>query len=277
MSGEPSLVIPKQKKRGRKATIKYYSSTIRNKLSNTSIEDATKILHIDIKDNEEDIEYDQDTDSKSLKKLYENQIADRQIQDENFNTNRSISELSKKKDESIHHENGYFMILDSFKAWPKTCSVLCWNCAHTFDTTPIGIPVGYYKELFRTTGIFCSFPCMIRYTRDRCIFVKHKPYISHMFKCLMGRDFDDRPAPEPCTLEQFGGKLSIQEYRNAVDSGKMYKFVKYPMFVSRDYIELVDIKNVKEANNYVFNKQKSESSKKVVDISNFLKQDSDKK
>lgn len=62
-------------------------------------------------------------------------------------------------------------------------------------------------------------------------------------------------APNKCVLKMFGGKLSIQEFRNSTKERKIYKMIEYPMFVSRDYIEEIDIGNLKNVNKTVFTKQ----------------------
>jgi hypothetical protein len=61
------------------------------------------------------------------------------------------------------------------------------------------------------------------------------------------------PAPPRETLKMFGGELSIEEFRSMASNQKVYKMIEYPMCVSRDYIEEVDIQNVKNINSNVFN------------------------
>ena len=62
-------------------------------------------------------------------------------------------------------------------------------------------------------------------------------------------------APPRCALKMFGGALDIEEFRNSTKERKIYKMIDYPMFVSRDYVEEVDIQNLKKVNKNVFNKQ----------------------
>jgi hypothetical protein len=61
------------------------------------------------------------------------------------------------------------------------------------------------------------------------------------------------PAPARETLNMFGGELTINEFRESMNSHKIFKLIEYPMFISRDYIEEVDIQNVKKINMNVFN------------------------
>jgi hypothetical protein len=70
--------------------------------------------------------------------------------------------------------------------------------------------------------------------------------------------FVDEPlekAPPRCTLKMFGGPLDIEEFRNASKERKVYKMVDYPMYVSRDYVEEVDLQNLKKVNKNLFGKQ----------------------
>lgn len=91
-----------------------------------------------------------------------------------------------------------------------------------------------------------------------------------MYKCLTNSEMNPEPAPPVCTLKLFGGSLDITQYRESFVNNKLYKYVKYPMFVSRDYIEHIDIKNIKDVNNYIFGSTTKTSGKKKMDISDFL-------
>lgn len=73
------------------------------------------------------------------------------------------------------------------------------------------------------------------------------------------------PAPPRCTLKMFGGELSIEEFRNATKEKSIYKMIEYPMFVSRDYVEKVDLQNLKNVNKNVFNSQTTLPSNKLDD------------
>lgn len=70
-------------------------------------------------------------------------------------------------------------------------------------------------------------------------------------------DVELQPAPNKCVLKMFGGNLSIQDFRNSTRERKIYKMIEYPMFVSRDYIEEIDINNLKNVNKNVFTKQQN--------------------
>ena len=73
----------------------------------------------------------------------------------------------------------------------------------------------------------------------------------------------------------FGGKLSIEEFRNKSNEQKIYKMIEYPMYISRDYVERVDLENVKNINKRLFvDKEivscKNTDEKKIADAKNRL-------
>ena len=94
--------------------------------------------------------------------------------------------------------------------------------------------------------------------------------------------FIDEPlkkAPPLCTLKMFGGKLSIEEFRNASQERKVYKMIEYPMFICRDYVEEVDLEKLKTVNKTIFNNNNDKIKhdinidiKKIEDAKNRIKE-----
>lgn len=153
--------------------------------------------------------------------------------------------------------------------WKKHTGISCWNCCHPFDNTPLGIPLGIRDSIFRCNGIFCGFPCILRYIKDR--HEKRPETLSTMCKVLCGKDITEiKEAPFVRCLKMFGGTLSIEEYRASADNGKIFKYIKYPMHINRDYIEEIDLNNLKKSNNDVF-KNGGQATRKRTNILDFLK------
>lgn len=173
-------------------------------------------------------------------------------------------EIKNDINEDIKDDNrkkGFFEILSNFidgKEWVKKTDICCWWCCHEFDTVPLGLPI-YYNSInnkFQVKGIFCSFACIVSYNRDiKSKSNKFEYLIKYLYTKLTGAKLNDiiKPAPPRCSLKMFGGELSIDEFRNTFNENKIYKLVEYPMFVSKDYIEEIDIKNIKKVNQNVFN------------------------
>ena len=59
-------------------------------------------------------------------------------------------------------------------------------------------------------------------------------------------------APPKCILQIFGGKLTIEEYRNLIKEKKSYMMIEYPMYISRDYAKEINIENIKDINKTLF-------------------------
>jgi hypothetical protein len=68
-----------------------------------------------------------------------------------------------------------------------------------------------------------------------------------------------KEAPSRSTLKMFGGDLSIEEFRNSTKESKIYKMINYPISISRDYVEEVDLQKIKDVNTLFFNQSKSKS------------------
>ena len=200
--------------------------------------------------------------------LFENRLCIRQKQDDIIlETLEHIrkNELPVEKIPTIIHKQddkrkiGYFNVLNEFfesDEWLNQTNICCWWCCHTFSTIPIGFPIKYlYKpKKFRTKGIFCSFPCMIAFSKDQ--HHENRDLIQFLFYKLTGSKMFKTnliPAPPKCSLKMFGGELEIDEFRESVPNQKIYNMIEYPMVISRDYIEEVDLQKVKSVNNVVFN------------------------
>jgi hypothetical protein len=313
--------VKQKKKRGRKAAVKFFSSSIRKKIPLTTViqDNDNYILHLDVKENveEQQLSYggisdekdnDVDTvkreiqemlandstiladilennDEENLKELYEKRIESRERQDkllvdkletlhkdEAFMQNlvqksTTTKQVSDKNDNNhscddkqiTNRKKGYFQLLHQFienKEWLEKTNINCWWCCHSFDTIPLGMPIDYSIVLkkFRVRGVFCSFACLNAYKVDKR--VQDVDYlVRFLYKKLTGEQTSMtclETAPPRCTLKVFGGELGIEEFRSSTKEHKIYKMVEYPMFVSKDYVEEVDIANVKNANTKVF-------------------------
>lgn len=104
--------------------------------------------------------------------------------------------------------------------WPTRCSICCWWCCNTFETTPCTLPMKHdpLRKRYTFTGIFCSWNCTKSYNNNMS---DHKRYernglITLLIKDLYGIEnaLKIKPAPPRETLKMFGGYLDIQEFRN---------------------------------------------------------------
>ena len=279
-----------KKKRGRKAALKYFSSSIRKQipLKTNIVDNENSILFLDIKESNDNTTFTYDSfDTKSQfddTKLELNDF-DNNVNEINFDNNFNLSNHVMTKSNTVSFDDtlscntksqnsktseydnqitiqkdnikkGFFKILNQFDNWVEKTNVKCWWCCHNFDTVPLGMPVYYNHKIkkFSVRGVFCSFSCMLSYSNNTTGIIPKKYLINYLYKKLTGVfGINFKEAPSKYTLKEFGGLLSIEEFRKLSTENKSYKMIEYPMYISRDFIAEVDLVNIKQVNNRVFN------------------------
>lgn len=100
----------------------------------------------------------------------------------------------------------------------------CYHCHHNFNNKPFFLPIEYDSSLykFKVTGNFCSPNCVKTYALNSKIYSTRLYLIGHMYRKLFGANYTIKPAPPIQCLKEYGGKLSIQEYREVFDNLKQY-------------------------------------------------------
>lgn len=168
-------------------------------------------------------------------------------------------EKERKEAQELNRKQGYFELLYTFihnSQWLEHTDVCCWWCCHNFDSVPIGMPTDFDKKSkkFKVKGVFCSFACMTMYRDISARNVNTNALVAYMYSKLTAEPIGSRiqRAPLREALKMFGGELTIEEFRSSSSESKIYRMVEYPMIVCRDYIEEIDIANVKNANLKVF-------------------------
>jgi len=97
----------------------------------------------------------------------------------------------------------------------------CWHCCYQLEdqARPIPFPKSYdeKRRTFEVFGSFCSFACVGAYSRDRgrlCPGRQSGIAIFELYKQLTGSTHPPPIAPPRELLDEFGGHLSIDEFRN---------------------------------------------------------------
>lgn len=253
-------------------TMNELTNKLTNEIYDEKFEDEESIIS-NFLENDNSILSDFLDNESDLKDLYKDRIKFREIQDklivtklENFHHNNKENNDNTNNEKDNENKDvcrgvaGFFEVLCKFvmnKEWLECTDVCCWWCCHKFDTVPIGMPVYYNdnEKKFRVKGIFCSFSCLLAYKNDHPIY-NNNYLIKLLYKKITGEiklNSNILRAPPRASLKMFGGKLTIDEFRNMSNENKVLKMVEYPMYVSRDYIEEIDIKNVKNVNAKLFN------------------------
>lgn len=111
----------------------------------------------------------------------------------------------------------------------------CWWCRNCFNTPSMQLPEDYYNETFYCIGHFCSWNCTKKYNlelNDSLIW-KRDSLINLEYFLTFGEYKDIIPAPHWMCLDEYGGNLSIEKFReSAVMNTKEY-LVLHPPLISR--------------------------------------------
>ena len=94
----------------------------------------------------------------------------------------------------------------------------CWWCCHEFISTPLTLPFKYdeRRNKFYTSGHFCSWSCMKSFAIDKYGLTKGGLICGNivmMRKKMFNQIGHVKPAPSRFLLEEFGGPLSIEAFR----------------------------------------------------------------
>ena len=263
-----------KKKRGRKAAIKYFSSSIRKQMPviNTTVfnDNEDDILHISVKDIIEEQPVDMingvQENMSDVFNIDENiEINNNEYGEGYYDHNKEISTQEK------NIKKGFYNLLSNFKNWNEKTNIKCWWCTYNFTTFPLGCPLDYNQSInkFRVQGIFCSYSCILAYMKENVKDYQNKIYLlKFLYKMLTGSSLSISPAPSRYTLIDYGGHLTIEQFRALSNEAKTYQMIHYPMFMTRDYIGEIDLHSLKQQNTNIFSlKQNSQllDSKRVED------------
>ena len=93
--------------------------------------------------------------------------------------------------------------------------VKCWHCRNRFENKSVGLPECYFNGKFICTGHFCSFNCAMSYNLDLNdeMTMKRNSLINLMYQATYNTDEKIKPSPSWKTLKEYGGILTIEEFR----------------------------------------------------------------
>ena len=136
-----------------------------------------------------------------------------------------------------------FNILSAFNAkdYPKSTNILCYHCCHKFTTQPLSMPFIFDKNIFYVKNVFCSWECMKRYNIDSNSSNMHmiSTLIQKFYYFITSKTDSIKIAPPKCILKEFGGTMTIKEFRNN-NKNVTYNLHEYPVIVENINVEKVD-------------------------------------
>ncbi len=100
----------------------------------------------------------------------------------------------------------------------------CYNCHYTFKNKPFFLPIDYSSELqrFKVTGNFCSPNCVKSYALNSKLYCNKIYLVSHMYRKLFGANYKIKLAPPIQCLKDYGGNMTINEYRASFENDVNY-------------------------------------------------------
>ena len=120
------------------------------------------------------------------------------------------------------------------KEIPMQSDAACFWCCHSFTHRPVVLPIRDTGEYLQVMGNFCSPECAVAYLFD----MRQDSHTRWEQLALLYRVYGEvcqgkiHPAPHRTVLTLFGGSLSIQEYRQMIQSQKVRVDVHLPPMVS---------------------------------------------
>ncbi len=121
-----------------------------------------------------------------------------------------------------HYINGIDESLNKLRITDKRC----FNCHHTFDNPPFFLPFDYSSVLdrYKLFGNFCSPNCVKSYALNNKTFENKSYLVGQYYRKLFGPSFRITPSPSIFNLKEYGGKMTIEEFRKS-----FYKNSRYTM------------------------------------------------
>lgn len=172
---------------------------------------------------------------------------------------------------------------NKFNEWPSSTTWKCWWCAHPFPNAPVGIPVKWQDDKYHVIGCFCSLECAVMHNfEDPRLSVDEMLLRYELINRLaadlgLGTGQAVRPAPDRLALADFGGQMSIEEFRAHSSASKLLHVNYPPMSALTLQVEEVnqsdivnDFKFIPIDHERISNYKKLRRTKPVVDHKNTL-------
>jgi len=213
-----------KKKRGRKPkNIINKIDNIINSEDNKNTEDENIILHLPISINN--------------------------INNSNNNTLINIESLNESTNEKYINDSEYISSAININSNINKINIhilnfnkntKCWWCKYNFEYDAVQLPEDYYNDTFYCIGNFCSFNCVKSYNLDLndTLIWKRESLINLLYYRTYSKYIKISPAPHWLTLTDYGGKLSINEFRmNFHNNSKDYTILHPPLISRQMQIE----------------------------------------
>lgn len=150
--------------------------------------------------------------------------------------------------ESIHYNENCIIQLFStigdngnIKEITRMKGCHCWYCklSLSYNQQALCIPTKYIDNKFYGEGLFCSFNCIVAYMREYSHIIRYKntagliPLLYYKLTNIECRLIDITPSPDWRLLSMFGGPLTSEEYKKAI---QVYDFTNTNQYCQKQQI-----------------------------------------
>ena len=162
-----------------------------------------------------------------------------------------------------------YSVSNSQNKWPSSVNIDCLWCCHSFKNSPFGIPIKKNNNTIHMFGNFCSPECSAAYNFD--IYSENNQIweryslINYLYKDKQSIKL----APPRLSLQKFGGRFSINEFRKYNSNyNKEFKLLLPPMISIIPAIEEINTNN--NSNSIINSELKLKRSKPILNSNNTL-------
>ncbi len=213
---KPSL----KKKRGRKPKGKIIDYN-KQKLMKVNSEEIPIIAHLELTIDDTLSENLSESEKKSSSIFIKNEetVNKKKIK----SLEKELSLLKAKEDESKEKS-----INSEYN------NVKCWYCRNYFNGPPVRLPENYFKGKFICTGNFCSYNCAMSYNinlNDEKTSLRNS-LINLLYQKTYNNNELIKPSPSWQVLKEYGGILSIEEFRNNLKQNTEEYVYLHPPLIS---------------------------------------------
>uniref|UniRef100_A0A6C0J9N8 MYM-type domain-containing protein n=1 Tax=viral metagenome TaxID=1070528 RepID=A0A6C0J9N8_9ZZZZ len=201
---------------------------------------------------------------------YEKKITNLNTRYNESNSSCFMNNTFKKK--NIAPIMMYYNEYNKRKEWPKVSNIKCFWCCHNFDNIPCALPYKFKEKVFYVFGNFCSPECSASYNFDSGADDKDTwerySLLNHLYSIIYDTsELTIKLAPPKMSLKIFGGRLTIEEFRDCNnDYLKNYKIVLPPMVSIIPSLEEINKDSLKKKNTHYIPLDKDRISKVNNDL-----------
>lgn len=192
---------------------------------------------------------DNETDGSSNKNNYKDLIDENKKKDdiikklqEELKNKKSYNDIEINKDINIYPislnliDNTTNKMIDI-----KKNNIACWWDSYEFDTLPYFIPDKYYNNNYYVFGCFCSINCAMAYNLNMGDYKisERNALINQLYENIIKLYKKNIViAPPKEILKKYGGKITLDEYRdNLISCDKIYRMEIPPLISITTVIE----------------------------------------